>query len=290
MPMGHEHLMTDLAAGVLAEERFFDSDGVAIRYLEAGRGEPVILVHGYNYDTEQQWVRTGVFGALAARYRVIGFDARGHGKSGKPHERRLYGLEMARDVTRLLDHLGLRRAHIVGYSMGGHIVANLLTMNPERFLTATLGGAAGRRNWTEADQRRVEIEAGEMEQGLMRTQLLRLWPKDRPLPTDEEIRQRSARSLAGKDALALAAVRRSNADQVVTDAQMAAVTVPTLAIVGTQDPYRKDLAALKVMMPQLELVTVPDATHGAAPSKPEFSEALLKFLAAHPAEAFSPQE
>src|SRR3954451_20023073 len=271
-----------------AEEGFFDSDGVAIRYLEAGRGEPVVLVHGYNYDTEQQWVEPGVFNALAARYRVIGFDARGHGKSGKPHERRFYGLEMARDVPRLLDQLGIGRAHIIGYSMGGHIVANLLTMNPERFLTATLGGGAGRRNWTEEDQRRVEIEADEMERGLLRTQLLRLWPKDRPLPRDEEIRRRSAKSLPGKDVLALAAIRRSNGDQVVPDRELAAVTVPTLAIVGADDPYRTDLEALKKIMPQLTLVTVPGATHGSAPSNPAFVEGLLAFLAAHPSAAGPP--
>jgi pimeloyl-ACP methyl ester carboxylesterase len=167
--------------------------------------------------------------------------------------------------------------------MGGHIVANLLTMNPERFLTATLGGGAGRRNWTAEDQRRVEVEAEEMEQGLLRTQLLRLWPKDRPPPSDEEIRRRSAKSLAGKDVLALAAIRRSNGDQVVTDRELAAVTVPTLAIVGADDPYRTDLEALKKIMPQLKLVTVPGATHGSAPSKPEFVDALMAFLATHPA-------
>jgi pimeloyl-ACP methyl ester carboxylesterase len=256
---------------------------VPIRFLEAGEGAPVVLVHGYNLDTEQQWVEPGVFGALAAHYRIIGFDARGHGKSGKPHERRFYGLEMARDVTRLLDYLGIEQAHIVGYSMGGHIVANMLTMHPERFLTATLAGGAGRRNWSDDDQRRVEIEADEMEQGLLRTQLLRLWPKDRPPPSEEEIRRRSARSLAGKDVLALAAIRRSNADQVVTDREMAAVTVPTLAIVGAEDPYRADIEKLKKAMPQLELVTVPGGTHGSAPSKPEFLKFLLAFLTAHPA-------
>src|SRR4051812_10485096 len=242
-----------------AEEGFFDSDGVAIRYLEAGRGEPVVLVHGYNYDTEQQWVEPGVFNALAARYRVISFDARGHSKSGKPHEQRLYGLEMARDVPRLLDHFGIRRAHIVGYSMGGHIVANLLTINPERFLTATLGGGAGRRNWTEEDQRRGEIEADEMERGLLRTQLLRLWPKDRPPPSDEEIRRRSAKSLAGKDVLALAAIRRSNADQVVTDRQLAAVTLPTPAIGGAGESYRTERQGIKKGSAQSALEAGPAA-------------------------------
>src|SRR5918998_677025 len=103
-------------------------------------------------DAEAQWVRTGVLQALAARYRVIAMDARGHGRSGKPDDPARYGPEMGLDVVRLLDHLGIRRAHLVGYSMGAHIVAQLLVTHPERFLTATLGGASGRRNWSAEDQ------------------------------------------------------------------------------------------------------------------------------------------
>ena len=68
-----------------------------------------------------------MFPALAASYRVIAMDARGHGLSGKPHDPAQYGPEMGLDVVRLLDHLGLRRAHILGYSMGAHIVAQLVT-------------------------------------------------------------------------------------------------------------------------------------------------------------------
>jgi len=273
-----------VAPGVrAAESRHFDSAGVRIRTLEAGEGDPVILVHGYTSTTEDQFVRPGVLDALAAGYRVIGMDARGHGLSGKPHEAAAYGPEMGLDVVRLLDHLGLRRAHVLGYSMGAHVVAQLLTTHPDRFITATLGGGSGRRNWTAEDQRRVDVESAEMESGLLTSQIMRLWPRDRPPPDGAEMRERSARQLAGQDPRALAAIRRSNPAQVVTEAQMAAVRVPTLGVVGTADPYIRDFHALKAAMPQLELVTVEGASHGSLPGRPEFRAAVLDFLRAHPA-------
>lgn len=268
------------AAALAAEDRFFTSNCVPIRYIEQGQGFPVVLIHGYTSSIEQQFVHTGVFDALAKDYRVIALDARGHGKSGKPHDRKDYGPEMGLDIVRLLDHLGLPRAHIVGYSMGAHIVAQLLTTHPERFASAVLGGASGRRNWTAEDQARVDIESKEMDEGMLRSQIVRLWPKNEPPPTDDQVRHRSAESLAGKDAQALAAVRRSNPDQVVTEAQMAAVKVPTLGVVGTADPYLKDFEQLKAVMPQLQLVQIGGASHGSAPRRPEFIAALQGFFKA----------
>jgi pimeloyl-ACP methyl ester carboxylesterase len=271
-------LPCSFALALATDDRYFDAAGVPIRYVEAGVGEPVVLLHGYTSNIEEQWIDSGVFGALARHYRVIAFDARGHGRSGKPHDPAHYGPEMARDVVRLLDHLGIERAHIVGYSMGAHIVAQLLTLSPQRFRTATLGGAAGRRGWSAADERRVEIEAAEMEQGLLTTQILRLMPAGAPRPSEEELKARSAKILAGRDARALAAVRRSNRDQVVTDAQMAAVKVPTLGVVGSEDPYFADFKALAALMPGLELVVVDGATHGSLPARAEFVSTLRAFF------------
>ncbi|WP_164867965.1 alpha/beta fold hydrolase [Rhodovarius crocodyli] len=273
------------APALAAEEAFFDSAGTRIRYIEQGQGEPVVLVHGYTSTTERQFVNTGVYGAVASMYRAIGMDARGHGRSGKPHRRDDYGREMGRDIVRLMDHLNIPRAHIVGYSMGAHIVAQLLVQQPERFITATLGGASGRRNWSAEDQARVDEESAEMDQGVLRSQFLRLRDRSLPPPSEEEIRADSARRLAGQDPRALAAVRRSNPDQVVTEAEMAGVRIPTLGIVGTADPYLREFEALKRAMPQLELVTIPGATHGSAPGTPQFREALMTFLRAHPARA-----
>jgi len=99
-------------------DQFFDSAGVRIHYVEAGQGEPVILLHGYTDNLRNNWIATSVLPTLAKRYRVVALDARGHGDSGKPHDRAAYGPEMGMDIVRLMDRLGIRRAHIVGYSMG----------------------------------------------------------------------------------------------------------------------------------------------------------------------------
>ena len=260
------------------DDRFFVSAGVRIRYVEEGEGAPVVLLHGYTSDLEDQWIESGVLRALARDHRVIAFDARGHGKSGKPHDPQAYGVEMARDVVRLLDHLDIAKAHIVGYSMGAHILAQLLTLHPERMLTATLGGGTGRRNWTLADDHRVETQAAEMARGRLDTQILRLWPVDQAMPGSEELGVLSADLLNGKDQLALAAVRRSNREQAVTEADMAAVKVPVLGIVGSVDAYLAHFRALERLIPHMKLVVIDDATHGSAPQRPEFVAALREFI------------
>ena len=255
----------------------FNSAGVSIHYIEEGAGEPVVLIHGFT-NTAQNWIRTGVFPALARDYRVIAIDCRGHGQSDKPHDPKQYGREMGMDIVRLLDHLKIRRAHIVGYSMGGGIVAQLLIEHPERFMSATLGGNAGRRAWTAEDEAQMRVESEEMEKGFLANQYRRLAPTNGPVPTDDEIRERSAERLQGQDRRALAAVSRSRPEFVQTAAQMAAVTVPTLGIVGSLDPAVSNYRQLQGIMPHLELVVIEGAAHGAAPSRPEFLQALTAFL------------
>src|SRR6186713_780002 len=126
----------------------FDSNGVQIQYLDKGRGAPVVLLHGFTGSYARHWEAPGVIAALeSAGYRVIAMDCRGHGQSGKPHDATQYGLEMVQDVIRLLDHLHIDRAHIVGYSMGGAIANQLLVRYPARVRTATLLGAG----WEGAD-------------------------------------------------------------------------------------------------------------------------------------------
>ena len=269
-------------------DRRFDAAGVTLRYVDAGAGEPVVLAHCYAGDFDSQFVASGFFAALAADHRAIGMDMRGHGRSGKPHDPRQYGREMAWDIVRLIDHLQLTRAHVVGYSMGAHVVAQLLTLAPGRVVSATLGGAAGRRHWSAADDARVEREAAEMERGSLHSQIVRLWPRGRPAPTPAQVRERSARWLAGKDPLALAAVRRANRDQVITDAALAAADVPVQGVVGADDPYLVEFRQLAQAVPALELVVVDGAAHNTLASRPEFLQAVRRFVAAHPSVAASP--
>jgi pimeloyl-ACP methyl ester carboxylesterase len=256
----------------------FDSAGVPIHYVEAGAGSPVVLVHSYAGDLESQWMATGVFETLAREYRVIAFDQRGHGQSGKPHEPRAYGLEMTRDTPRLMDHLRVDRAHIVGYSMGAHLVAQLLTLAPQRFLSATLGGGTGRRRWSAQEERQTETEAAEIARGSLRSQMLRLWSRDERPPDDRVIERSSAMFLKGKDCLALAACRRANREQVFATGDLRTVTVPVLGIVGGEDPYMESYEELREVLPQMKLVVIEGADHAGAAGRREFVEALREFL------------
>src|SRR5437763_1192750 len=102
--------------------RSFDPNNVRISFTDEGTGPAVVLIHGFTGSALRHFDRPGVTTALrAAGYRVIALDCRGHGQSEKPMEASHYGIEMVRDVIRLVDHLKIARAHIVGYSMGGGI-------------------------------------------------------------------------------------------------------------------------------------------------------------------------
>ena len=270
----------------LAQDKFFDSNGVRVRYVEQGNGDAIVLIHNFG-NTLDFWIASGVLPNLARDYRVIAFDVRGHGKSGKPHDVNAYGREIGVDAIRLLDHLGIQRAHMIGYSMGARLAAQLLTTHSERFITATLGGHAGLFRWTREDAELAEQEASEIEREcISRSQIYRLAPTDAPKPDEEEIKKRSAACMAdpNKDRFVLAGFRRSLKDWVITPAQVAAVKVPTLAVVGSLDGALKDFQDLKKLRPDVKLVVIDSATHvgtRGADRRPEFIEAIREFIASN---------
>jgi pimeloyl-ACP methyl ester carboxylesterase len=270
-----------LSAGVPLRGRFFQSGGLRLHYVVHGRGDPVVLIHGYVSDLRKAWVERGFVARLAQRWRVAALDCRGHGMSDKPRDPRAYGREMAWDVIRLLDHLDVGAAHLVGYSMGAHMIAQLLTLVPERILTATMAGAAGRVGWTAADDDLAELEARELEAGSLRSQILRLTPAGAPLPTEAEIRNRSRVALRGQDLPALAAVRRANRGEVVSDEALARVHVPVLGVVGSLDPYLARFRRLEQAMPDFRLAVVDGGTHRTTAGHRDFLAALESFLADH---------
>src|SRR5215208_3237134 len=105
----------------------FDSDGIPIAFSDEGKGEPILLIHGFASNARVNWVSTSWTRALLeAGRRVIALDNRGHGGSGKPHDPRAYGTPtMAEDARCLLDYRGVLRADVMGYSMGARITAFL---------------------------------------------------------------------------------------------------------------------------------------------------------------------
>src|SRR5215469_17519060 len=98
----------------------FDSGGFTIAYddLGSGEGRPMLLLHGFTSNRNENWQRLGWYGAFERRkMRVVAPDQRGHGESAKPHDPAAYGrAAMANDVYALADHLGIERFHLMGYS------------------------------------------------------------------------------------------------------------------------------------------------------------------------------
>jgi hypothetical protein len=108
-----------LPSMTVAPSGFFDSDGVNIHYETQGEGKPIVLVHGFASSLQGNWVITRWVETLQPLRRVVALDCRGHGQSDKPHDPAAYGGEnMAQDVLRLMDHLGIAEADLFGYSMG----------------------------------------------------------------------------------------------------------------------------------------------------------------------------
>lgn len=243
------------------EDKYLDAGGVKIRYIDTGKGEAIVLLHGGTSNLES-WTSRGVVDNLAKDFRVIAFDARGHGKSDSPRDPAAYGRQQALDVVRILDALKIERAHIIGFSLGSSTVAQLLTLHPERFLTGVQVAGAG-RSPKEANNPRIETEAAEIARDcISRSRVMRQAPAGMK-PTEEEIQQRITACRADRnfDQLATAASLRGYKDQAVTAEQMAAVKVPTMGIVGTLDHTLKDMQELKILRPAMKLVLLDGVSH-----------------------------
>ena len=119
---------------------FVDNDGIRIHYHVEGDGTPLVLQHGLTSDIER-WYSHGYVNDLENDYKLIIVDARGHGKSDKPHSSDQYdGKLMASDVIAVLDQERINKAHYLGYSMGGSIGFFLAKHFIHRFYSLVIGG------------------------------------------------------------------------------------------------------------------------------------------------------
>jgi pimeloyl-ACP methyl ester carboxylesterase len=265
-----------------AADTTFDSAGVPIRYLDTGReaGELVVLIHGFAVSIETQWAP--VIAALKDEYRVIALDCRGHGRSGKPHDPAKYGLEMVADVARLLDHLQIERAQIVGYSMGAVIALDFAVHYPQRAQSIVLGGSGG----ADRSQERLVLDlADSLEKGEGLGPLVTaLTPDGRPKPPEATIKLINAAVLSVNDPLALAAAARGAAGDhglFASDAEIETVRAPVLAIMGSDDPLHGSIERLKRLLPAAKVVLIKKADHMTAWTRPEFMTELRAFLEAN---------
>jgi pimeloyl-ACP methyl ester carboxylesterase len=138
----------------------FDAKGVKIHYSVEGKGAPVVLIHGLYSSGFINWKLPKVAAELAKSHKVILLDLPGHGLSSRPADRDAYGVQMVDDVILLLDHLKLKKAHVVGYSLGGAVAMKLMARYPDRVLSGTVGGMGWFREGSELQKMWKKLPGG----------------------------------------------------------------------------------------------------------------------------------
>jgi pimeloyl-ACP methyl ester carboxylesterase len=268
--------------GYQLEGSFFETeDGVRLHYSDQGVGEPVILLHGYAMNQDLSWRDAGLIDVLAHEYRVIALDFRGHGLSGKPHESRAYGLELTRDVVRLMDHLGIPRAHLIGKSMGAMVTLKLVAEYPDRVISAIPCAMGWVRPWGANVAAQAALTAS-LEEGNGFDPLLRRLEADGAQPS--WLKVQTVNLLVGyiNDNIALAKLTARLTELIVSESDLRQNAVPTLAIIGSRDPLLADAENLACTMAHSELAVLPGADHFFISDSPEYLPKVLQFLAAHP--------
>ncbi|MBY6242251.1 alpha/beta fold hydrolase [Methylosinus sp. Sm6] len=248
----------------------FESNGVQLAYadfppLAEDRGEPIVLVHGFASTHAvnwlfPQWVKT----LTEDGRRVVALDNRGHGRSAKIYDPAAYDLALlADDIARLLDHLGLDRADIMGYSMGARIATRLAIAHPQRVRSLILGGIGA--NLVTSALPRGLPEAMEAE---------RIEDIDDPLLKMFRGFAEASRS----DLAALAACARG-ANQIVDRAALAQIVAPALICVGTRDEVAGDPHPLQPLFRNAHIVDIPGRDHNRAVGDRVYKQAVIDFLA-----------
>jgi len=254
----------------------FSSDGVTLAYLDEGAARPgatpVLLIHGFASNAVVNWADTGwVADLTAAGYRVIAFDNRGHGRSEKLYRLDDYGAPlMAEDARRLLDHLAIPCAHVIGYSMGARIAAFLALAHPERVASLVFGGLG------------INMVRGMAGTGPIAHAL--------EAPSADDVKSQAARTFrifaeqTKSDLKALAACIRSARAPITAEA-VATLKPPVLVAVGEHDVVGGSAAELAALIPGAEAFVIPEREHMKAVGDRAFKDAVRAFLARHPLQA-----
>ncbi len=245
----------------------FDAD--ASQGSGPDRGEPIVLVHGFASNHAVNWLNTGWVKALAADGRkVIALDNRGHGQSERLHDPAAYAAPiMAQDVLGLMDHLGIGRADVMGYSMGARISAFLALAHPERLRSLLLGGLG------------IKLVDGV---GLPPTIAEAMEAGSLADLTDPVQRMfRSFAEATGSDLAAMAACIRGSR-QTLSEAEVRSIALPTLVSVGTADTVAGPAAPLAALLPQGEVLDIPGRDHNLAVGDRAHKQGVLAFLGRRP--------
>ncbi|MFZ2065650.1 MAG: alpha/beta hydrolase [Xanthobacteraceae bacterium] len=243
----------------------FSHDGVEIAFFDQGEGEPIVLVHGFASTKEVNWNMPGWVSTLTgAGRRVVALDNRGHGASAKLYDPAAYrSAIMAEDVRALIDHLGLPRADVMGYSMGARISAFLALAHPEQVRSVVLGGLGmGLINGV-GDPERIA-------RGLEAPSLADV--------ADPGARQfRSFAEQTRSDLRALAACMRGSR-QTLSREEVGRIAVPLLVAVGSNDTIAGAPEELAALVPNAQALVIPNRDHMLAVGDKTYKAGVLEFL------------
>jgi len=244
-------------------------DGVKIHYEEAGSGAPIVFVHEFAGDLRSWEPQLGHF---SRRYRCIAYNARGYPPSDVPESFERYSQERARDdILAVMDALGIRRAHIVGLSMGGYATLHFGISYSSRALGLVVAGCGygAAPSQKEEFQRDARANAKLMlEEGMTkaaatyghRPARLRLKAKD-PRGFERFVRHFSKHSALGSANTMLGTQARRPSLYDLT-AEMAGIAAPTLIVAGDEDDATLEPGLLmKRTIPQAGLAVLPRSGH-----------------------------
>jgi pimeloyl-ACP methyl ester carboxylesterase len=250
--------------------------------IEAGRGPAVVLLHAFPLNASMWSAQRE---ALAGSYRVLCPDQRGFGGTQLGHDEPDLD-EIADDIAAMLDNRKVETCVLGGLSMGGYVAMAFLRRHPDRVRGLILADTKAGADTPEAAANRLRI-ADEVIAASSAAQLV-----DEMLPALVGATTKEKRALVlGRvkalveraPAYAVAWAQRAMAQRPDSFSTLAAVTVPTLVIVGEEDTLSPmaDAKAMADAVPGATLVTIPESGHLTSVEAPEeFNAAVAEFLAA----------
>lgn len=254
-------------------------NGVTLAYTDRGNGPALLLLHGHAYDRSMWNRQVEVFAARG--WRVIAPDLRGFGNSGVT-EGIVYTEEFADDVASLLDHLGLARAVVVGFSMAGQIAMELVHRHPQRVRALVINDTVPEAEDTAGRRRRHvtadAILAGGMDQ--YGRNVLGKMIAEYNVESQPEVAARVLAMLQGAPAKGAAAAMRGRAERRDFTPLLGDLAIPVLVVVGADDAFDGGAGRrMAELAPGAELVVVDGAGHTPNIEQPDaFDHALDAFL------------
>ena len=243
----------------------FHHGDVEIAYLDEGEGDPIVLVHGFASSKNVNWVYpTWVSELRKNGRRVIAFDNRGHGDSSKLYDPEDYHIgTMASDITALMNHLGIERADVMGYSLGARMMGILAQTKPQRVRSAIFGGLGIGliKGGGPGENVAKALEAPSLD--------------DVTDPVGRTFRAFADQTRSDRRALA-ACLRGSR--RLMTEAEAASIRVPTLIAVGTTDEIAGSAAELAKIIPGSDVLDIPNRDHMRAVGDRVYKQGVLDFL------------